>query len=162
MAFHTAVERWDFKDGARLREMVRLEATRLALEAAPRGTEDAPAPAARVIREAGTIADEFLGSLLPHRLAALTILGREVPILYRDTTGTTWVGACDLLYRDGDGTVVVADYKTDRITGDPAHAAAPYRDQLRVYREAVSRSMEDTRVRAEVLFVRTGDVVLMG
>jgi ATP-dependent helicase/nuclease subunit A len=161
MAFHAALERWDFKDGARLREMVRLEAGRIAQESAPAGPEDVTSPDARVTQEAGTIAAAFLASPLPQRLAGLAILGREVPILYRDRSGCTWVGACDVLYRDRDGTLVVADYKTDRIAGDPGRAAEPYGDQLRVYREAVSLSMDGQRVRGEILFVRTGDVVVM-
>jgi ATP-dependent helicase/nuclease subunit A len=154
-AMHAALEHWDFLDHDRLRDLARREARRAA--AAEDGA--AEATARRVEEETLRIVDLFLATTLPKRLAALTILGREVPILYRDDGGTTWVGACDLVYRDSDGTVVVADYKTDEIDGDPAAAAARYGPQLKVYREAVSRALGGRPVKAQVVFVRTGAAV---
>jgi ATP-dependent helicase/nuclease subunit A len=159
-AVHAALERWDFRDAAALRAATRRQAERAARDAAadlPR--RPARDLAAAVGAESAAVIEAFLATALPDRLAAAEILGREVPILYRDDGGTTWIGACDLLYRDRDGAVVVADYKTDRVGGDPAAAAAAYGDQLRVYREAVARALEGRPVRAEILFVRTGDVM---
>src|SRR5207247_117540 len=76
----------------------------------------------RVLSETGGIIEECLRSPLPARLKSADILGREVPILFRDEAGVTWSGACDLVYRDGRGVLVVADYKTERPGPDPAAA----------------------------------------
>ena len=56
------------------------------------------------------------------------MLGRELPILFRDPDGTAWSGTIDLLYRETDGALVVADYKTGR---EPdGGAPETYRAQL--------------------------------
>jgi ATP-dependent helicase/nuclease subunit A len=161
-AVHAALELWDLRDHAALRAAALRQAERAAQEAAldlPR--REARDLAETVRRETAAIIEAFLATALPARLAAAEILGREVPILYRDDAGTTWIGSCDLLYRDRDGTVVVADYKTDRVEEEPGTAAAAYREQLMVYREAAGRALEGRPVRAEILFVRTGDVVAL-
>src|SRR5439155_262925 len=81
---------------------------------------------------AGEILRGFLRSTLGARLAKAQVLGREVPILHRDASGRTWTGACDLILREG-GAIVVVDYKTDVVDGDPAVAAETYRAQLEIY-----------------------------
>lgn len=100
--------------------------------------------------------DDLLRSPLPARLSALSILGREVPLLFRDGQGVTWSGACDLVYRDERGRIVVADYKTERLEGDPQAAAERHRRQMEIYLEAFRRALPGETVRGEIIFVRSG------
>jgi ATP-dependent helicase/nuclease subunit A len=154
-AVHAALERWDFGDPSRLREVAREEAGRM-LQGEEAGSASGRGLGPEVVREAAQIVDEFLASPLPARLAGLAVVGKEVPLLYRDASGATWLGACDLIYRDPDGTLVVADYKTDRIEGDPTAVAQRYRAQLETYRAALRRAAPGERCRAEVLLLRKG------
>ncbi len=71
-------------------------------------------------------------------------------------------GNVDLLYRDDDGEVVVADYKTDR-EDDPRSLGRRYMDQLGVYAEAVRQAMGlATRPRTELWLLRSGSRVALG
>ncbi len=155
-AVHAALERWDFKEGRDLADLAQHEARRL-LEGVD--APDGPDFARSLREEVSGIIEGFLASSLPGRLAAFQVLGREVPILYRDDRGATWIGACDLIYRDREETLVAADYKTDHVQGDARDAAARYRSQVEVYVEAVKRAFPGSRVRGEILFVRTGAAV---
>jgi ATP-dependent helicase/nuclease subunit A len=106
-------------------------------------------------READALVDALLASDLPAYLAACDVLARELPLLFRDADGTAWSGTIDLLYRDPDGRIVIADYKTDR--APDAAARARYRAQLAVYARAVARAFADEpSPEAELIFVRTG------
>ena len=91
------------------------------------------------------------------------MMGREVPVILADAGGSAWSGYCDLVYRDGDGVIVVADYKTDRVADDAAVAelVARYRPQLAVYRDALARALPGAKIRAEILFVRTGTIAVI-
>jgi len=107
-----------------------------------------------ILREAEAVLRGFFASELPGYLAGVEILGREVPILYRDPDGVTVHGYADLIYRRG-GRIHVADYKTDEETS-PEHAEG-YRGQLADYGEAVRLGLGLGEPPAtEVLFVRTG------
>ncbi|MBI3449172.1 MAG: PD-(D/E)XK nuclease family protein [Acidobacteria bacterium] len=155
-AVHVALEGWNFAEGAALKREARAAAERLAdLEVAPLRGE--------IVEEVEEILDGFLVSALPARLAGLAILGREIPVLFDDgkNGGGVWRGYCDLVYRDADGGVVVADYKTSRTESDEAaaEAARAYGPQLAVYRGAIERAIPGAVVRAEILFVRSGRVV---
>jgi hypothetical protein len=145
-------------DRGRLLDLGRREARLAVDDASPPGRRRVLLQA--VTSEVGEILAAFLGTPLPSRLAAAEILGTEVPILFRDGGGRTWTGACDLLFREG-GSVVVADFKTDRVDVDATTAAERYRDQIGVYVEAVRRAMPGERPRGEVLFVRSGDAVVL-
>jgi ATP-dependent helicase/nuclease subunit A len=159
-AVHAALERWEFKGGDSLKALLETEAARAVESGGAAASEELRR---RVLAEAGEIVEGFLRSALPSRLASVEVLGREVPILYRESSEgspeTTWLGACDLLYRDTDGTIVVADYKTDRVKEEAAEEAAKYRDQMSLYLRAVQAAMPNKRTRAEILFVRTGESV---
>jgi ATP-dependent exoDNAse (exonuclease V) beta subunit len=85
---------------------------------------------------------------LLRRLHALApqVLARELPLLVASGSDGAhepldgYVGQLDLLYRDPDrGELVVADFKSDELTGDLAIAAAVrrYRPQLELYGRAV-------------------------
>ncbi|MEK7799924.1 MAG: PD-(D/E)XK nuclease family protein, partial [Acidobacteriota bacterium] len=80
----------------------------------------------------------------------------EVPLLFRDGQGVTWSGVCDLVYRDEDSGIVVADYKTERLEEEPRSAAERYRAQMLVYVEALRRALPAETVRGEIIFVRPG------
>ena len=71
-------------------------------------------------------------------------------------------GVLDLLYRDADGSIVVADYKTDR-NADPREAAERYAPQLALYAETVRRALNlGASPRAEIWLLRTGEAVPIG
>ena len=97
----------------------------------------------------------FSSSPLAARLAALEILGREVPMLLGED-GALWQGTIDLLYRDRDGAIVVSDFKTDAADD---RATERHRGQLHVYVRAVRRAMPGERVRAELWMLRSGRIL---
>jgi len=145
-AVHRLLEQADFRRPENLRERVGRVAEE---EAADLGLDPA-----RVEAETIAILDGFLASSLPGRLASVEILGREVPILFRDEAGATVSGYADLVYRH-EGRVHVADYKTDELTGPLA--AETYRGQLADYGTAVRSALGlDSPPVLEVLFVRDG------
>jgi ATP-dependent helicase/nuclease subunit A len=106
--------------------------------------------------ESAAILRLFATSPLAARLAALDVLGREVPLLFEENLRTRWSGTIDLLYREPDGTIVVADYKTDAALEG---ALERHREQLRVYAEGVRRAIPGARVRAELWMLRHGAVI---
>ena len=160
-AIHMALEKTPFGSGRgapdrdRLLQTARRVAAGLLHEAPPQARH------ADLQRELYGSIDEilagFFASALPARLGAATILGREVPILFRDERDT-WAGACDLLFRE-ENLLIVADYKTDRFEGSAEEAALPYREQMRLYVAAIARAFPAQPVRAEVLFLRRGVAV---
>jgi len=105
--------------------------------------------------EAEAVLRLFSGSPLASRLAAVDVLGREVPVLFGEDAGR-WHGAIDLIYRDADGVVVVADFKTDA-TADGA--LDRHGEQLRIYLRAVRRALPGERVRAELWMLRAGRIL---
>ncbi|MCZ6695050.1 MAG: UvrD-helicase domain-containing protein [Acidobacteria bacterium] len=154
---HRALERWDFNDPERLR-IVAQEEILSAVAATGRpasGTGDLSHEIGRLVEE---IVAQFLATDLPGRLRGLQVLGREVPLLYRDGAGITWIGAIDLVYRERDGTIVAADYKTDRAEGG-TKPEERYADQMRIYLEALRRGVPGAMVRGELLLLRSGTVI---
>ncbi len=107
------------------------------------------------LAEAESILRAFARSPLAAHMDALEILGREVPMLLSED-GARWQGAIDLLYRDRDGAIVLADYKTD---ASDDGAIARHGGQLRVYLRTVRRAMPGQRVRAELWMLRSGNVL---
>jgi ATP-dependent helicase/nuclease subunit A len=73
--------------------------------------------------------------------------------------GTLVEGYIDLLYRDGDGLVLV-DYKTDAFVDGETLAA--YERQLQVYEHALSDSLGEAIVRSLLLFPRPSGVLIHG
>jgi ATP-dependent helicase/nuclease subunit A len=153
-AVHAALERWDPRSGAPLDAPLP--------DLCRRAADERGADPAEVEREARGVLDAFLASPLVARLRSLDVLGREVPILLREDDGTTVSGVLDLLYRDADGTLVVADYKTDRDLG-PREAKERYGQQLTSYAGAVHRAMGlSAAPRAEIWLLRRGEVLPLG
>jgi ATP-dependent helicase/nuclease subunit A len=150
IAAHLLLERWDGRDDATLLEEVPRVSRAAAVEA-----DVGPEAVEREVRE---IFRGFLASELRERLREVEVLGREVPIVQREGKGPAYRGTLDLLYRDGGGEVVVADYKTDRET-DPARLAETYGPQLSVYARAVQRALGLARPpRTELWLLRTATV----
>ena len=152
VAVHRVLETWDFQDGDAWRQSLPSIAERTARELGMLRPED-------LEREASTILAGFASSQLRTYLLGVDILGREVPILWRDPDGATVIGYADLIYRTS-GNVHVADYKTDA-DARPAHAAL-YRPQLADYGRAVERALSlEVPAITEVMFIRTGTRVVL-
>jgi len=140
---------------ALLRAATAIARDHLARESSPLGRDRLAARVEAGIRD---IVQGFARSTLPARLASAAILAREAPILHRDERGQAWSGSCDVVFREAGG-VVVADYKTELVEGDPAGAALPYHGQIGLYVQALARVLPGETVRGEILFVRSGAVV---
>jgi ATP-dependent helicase/nuclease subunit A len=147
-ALHELLERWDFRGAESARALLGAAVTRAARRSS--------APESAIALDAGAVLETLLASKLPGALASVEVLGRELPLLFRDTDGRGWSGTLDLLYRDpDDGRLVVADYKTDR--APDAAARASYRAQLEVYARGVARLFPgEPPPRLELLWLRTG------
>ena len=115
-------------------------------------------PTREWVDEARALLRTFRSSTLHERWQSVEIVGRELPLLLEEN-GERWRGAIDLLYRDSDGTLVIADYKTDH-ESDPAALIARYHAQLALYVRAVTRALDlATPPRAELWLLRTGTIV---
>ena len=111
----------------------------------------------RALAEARSLLDATLHGLLGGRSLLLRlrevapqVLARELPLLLATVGGppgapsAATVGTLDLLYRDPlDGRTVVADFKTDRVSGDAEidERAAHHGPQLRAYGRTVERAL---------------------
>ena len=105
------------------------------------------------------ILNQFIQSELYRRIAAATILGREVPFTMPGEDGQIVHGVMDLIYRLDDR-VWIADYKTDAVTAkDAQERAERYRIQMTLYKTAVQKSLQLPTVSAQVLFLRCGIAV---
>ncbi len=113
----------------------------------------------RLASEVREVLDAFVRSPLAQRLAEVEVLGRELPVSFRDAKGALWHGTVDLLYRDRSGATVVADYKTDRELADEWFLAR-YGRQLSLYTRAIERALGlAAPARAELWLLRCGRVV---
>jgi ATP-dependent exoDNAse (exonuclease V) beta subunit len=150
--FHCLLERWDRKEPGWL------------IEAAPalagREADDRGLSREAVVHEVGAILEPFLASTLPARLASLDVIGREMPVLHPDGGGGLVLGVVDLLYRDAEGQLRVADYKTDLAASTEIPSlVGRYRGQLGAYVRAVRAVLAPgTHVGAELWLVRLGRV----
>jgi ATP-dependent helicase/nuclease subunit A len=109
--------------------------------------------------ETAAVLGGFLDSPLAAHLSAVEVLGKELPMLYREPSGVVVFGYLDLLYR-WEGRVVVADYKTEPFLGP--EQAEVYRSQLTAYATAVAGalSLPEPPV-MELLFLRPGRRVVL-
>jgi ATP-dependent exoDNAse (exonuclease V) beta subunit len=127
-----------------------------------------PAHSAHVRARALDLLDRALapgGVVAQLRERASEIVARELPVLLqRESPRGVVVGTIDLLYRDrGSGRLVVADWKTDRVTADAAITrAAEYRAQGEVYVDAARRALGDSVApRFELWFVDAAAIVAL-
>ena len=147
---HEVLERWDFRSRAVALRLLRAAVTRVC-------RNDGGEPA-ELERHSLAVLNSLLESELPAYLASVEVVGRELPLLFKDQDGTAWSGTIDLLYRDPDGRLVVADYKTDR---EPESGARErYRAQLEVYARGVAGAFPNAAPPAlELLYLRSGERV---
>jgi ATP-dependent helicase/nuclease subunit A len=145
---HRLLETWDRGTPKSLREGLRALSRSVAFQ---EGVD----PAA-LETEAAEILDRFSRSDLVERFRKLDIVDRELPLLLRAESGAAFRGVIDLLYRDPDGSIVVADYKTGREEDEEA-LRRRYAPQLQVYAEAVRAALELGELpRAELWHLRSG------
>jgi len=144
---HDALERWDFRDTDSL--------WRLAHEATVRAARRESLDPHALDREGDELFDALLESELPAHLASVQVIGRELPLLFHEADGSAWSGTLDLLYRDGDGRLVVADYKTDRAPDEAARAR--YHAQLATYARGVAHVFpNEPAPLLELIWLRSG------
>jgi ATP-dependent helicase/nuclease subunit A len=154
LVVHRLLEHWDGKEPERLTERLAVLCEDTARETR---TE-----AAEIESDAREILEAFLATDLGGRLGRVERLGAELPLLVRvDERGPVFRGSIDLLYREAEGGIVVADYKTDRET-DEDDLRRSYGRQLAVYAEAVQRALDlPERPRMELWLLRSGRVVTL-
>ena len=114
-----------------------------------------------ILAEAREVLQAFARSDAYAELREATILGREVPFLmpWPGPPHILMEGRIDLIYKR-DGTVWLADYKTDRITeADAAGRAEAYREQARIYTEAVRHALGRRPAGFKIIFLRLGKSV---
>jgi ATP-dependent helicase/nuclease subunit A len=147
---HEVLERWDFRNAE--------AATRLLHGAVARVCRDARIDPKELEGQAAQVLRSLVESDLPSYLSGVEVLGRELPLLFEDAEGRAWSGTIDLLYRETDGRLVVADYKTDQA---PAHEIQElYREQLEVYGRGIARAFPRAEPPAlELIHLRSGERV---
>jgi ATP-dependent helicase/nuclease subunit A len=90
------------------------------------------------------------------KLKSADILGREVPFIIPWGEDQVMEGVIDVVYRL-DGTIRIADYKTDRAPAEEVTAQAKlYAAQAAVYREAATRCLGLSDVPFQLVFLRAG------
>ncbi len=119
-------------------------------------------PVARQMKAAaGTLEREarFTLKLTPEELGRIWPAAREAP------QGEWFLvqGQIDALWREPDGTYVILDYKSDRVSApaEIASRAEAYRPQMLLYKEAVERLWKAERVEMIIYFLRPGKEVLI-
>ena len=147
---HRVLQYWDFVLGGDLQ---------MAVESAGRAIErlEPSGDWAAIKAEARAVLEKFLGSKAARELSHVEIIGRELPFV-RSEDGAVLRGSIDLLYRH-KGKVVVADYKTDRVTAkDLAALKTRYEPQGRSYCETVARSLSLKDVGFRLIFLRAPEL----
>jgi len=168
-AIHAALERLDL--GAEPASQWREQRARIAAQLAAAAL---PADRVRAISDALACWDAIGDGPLAPRLRGLAgrVVARELPVLLSPVVSTVGgdaeaagfvSGSIDLLYRDGDGRLVVVDYKTDR--ADPAEVLDQearrerYARQGELYCRAVGEALAaDPPPRFEIWWLRSGAV----
>jgi ATP-dependent helicase/nuclease subunit A len=90
-------------------------------------------------------------------LAQAEIIGRELPFCH-EKDGAVMRGSIDLLYRD-QGSLVVADYKTERVSPQELKAKKDkYAAQGQAYCQAVERAMGQGPVEFRLIFLRSPEL----
>ncbi|MFL6194453.1 MAG: UvrD-helicase domain-containing protein [Thermoanaerobaculia bacterium] len=123
----------------------------------------------RALPLAESLLDTFTAGPLLGRFQGLKdrILARELPVLLPPSHGEhspvgVVSGAIDLLYKDAEGRLVVADYKTDEVETeeDIRRRAAVYAPQGALYARALREALEmEEDPRFELWFLRAGRTV---
>jgi len=89
-----------------------------------------------MIKRAGEMVKEALNSPLLQRVIKSGNCQKEVPFTYKNN-GTIFEGVMDVVFREGDG-LVVLDFKTDLVEKDNLNSKAEhYKPQVSVYSDAI-------------------------
>jgi ATP-dependent exoDNAse (exonuclease V) beta subunit len=171
-AVHRALETWNLAENVEVERARQIESLPGTL--AEMAGIDPDARHAAEVRARGLL-EAFAAGPLVERLRAIgpNILARELPVLLpapedgRMETGPVGFisGAIDLLYREereGTGSFVVVDYKTDDVQreGDLEARAAAYAPQGALYTRAIRDALGLADLpRFELWFLSTGSVV---
>jgi ATP-dependent helicase/nuclease subunit A len=151
---HRLLQYWDFDLDASV------QLNLLNRQAPTFETEEDEAAREAIMGEVWEILSTFVLSPVYERLRRATVIGREIPFLIPWNEGRQVMeGVIDLLYRH-DGELWIADYKTNMITLDQVAARVDnYREQARIYRTAVERSLGGPIAGFEFIFLRHGIAV---
>lgn len=150
---HRILQYWDFTADAE-RQVAAISSASLAIEEQESTTRQA------IVADVQALLHTFIQSPAYARLRQATVIGREMPFLIPWHDGRQILeGAIDILYRI-EGKLWIADYKTDMIPLDQVTARADlYREQARLYREAVTQSLGEPVAGFEFIFLRLGVTV---
>ena len=150
---HRSLESWEGGDRSSFDRLVNQTAT----DEARREGHDPE----RVETVAQEIASGFFDGELVRRFESVKRLGQEIPLLLRGAEDALYRGSIDLLYEDEDGTVVVADYKTDDETRE-TELRDHYGEQLRIYAEAAQQALGLKQPpRRELWMLRSGQRIVL-
>jgi len=152
---HKVLENWSYRDEIKVMLEQLNEHVDRWLPDEFRGNRD------EILGEARDVLQDFACSDAYAELREATILSREVPFLipWPGPPPVLMEGRIDLLYKR-NGTVWLADYKTDRITdADAVKRAETYREQARMYTEAVRHALGHRPAGFKIIFLRLGKAV---
>jgi ATP-dependent helicase/nuclease subunit A len=109
-----------------------------------------PAEQAEIARHAFAVLDDprFAGLFAPGSRPEVPIVGR---LVRADATPVEIAGQVDRLIVTSDS-VLIADYKTDRVVPDAISEVEPYVTQLALYRAVLARLYPGRAVRAALIF----------
>jgi ATP-dependent exoDNAse (exonuclease V) beta subunit len=89
-----------------------------------------------MIIRAGEMVREAINSPILQRVIKSSSYQKEVPFTYKDN-GTIFEGIMDVVFKEGDG-LVVLDFKTDRLErSDLNPRIGHYKPQVKVYSDAI-------------------------
>jgi len=152
---HRALEDWSYRGAVQVMlEQLDRHAARWLPDEFKRNRDE-------ILAEAREVLQAFARSDAYGELKEATILGREVPFLmpWPGPPPNLMEGRIDLIY-NRDGAVWLADYKTDRVTeAEVAERAEAYREQARIYTEAVRHALGHCPAGFKVIFLRLGQAV---
>lgn len=150
---HRLLQYWDFRADAE-RQVAAVSEASLDLD------EVEAAASQAIVEDIQALLRTFICSPAYARLQQATVIGREIPFLIPWHGGRQILeGAIDVLYRL-DGRLWIADYKTDMMPLEQvAERADLYREQARLYREAVTQSLGEPVAGFEFIFLRLGVTV---
>jgi len=146
---HGALENWDFRDPAKLDQVLQMEKGKYARNFSKKQIDHAAKVSGEILRS-------FARSDAAGWLRRVEIVGREVPIVFFDRASQKILsGKIDLLVKEGERHCIV-DYKTDVSLTDTMRRR--YAEQMRIYRAALSESLAE-EIACKLLLVRSGELI---
>ena len=107
--------------------------------------------------QAAKIIENFKQSPLFKKLKDMRLLAAELPFAMYDEDGNFVNGIIDAVFSDKDGSLFIADYKSDNISvGDIPARSAAYAGQLALYKAAVQKICLGKQIKTAVIYLRPG------